>query len=557
MGILFATDNLWSCKPLNDQMITYAARLQEFLEWAQHSELGVYDAVADWVIELCQLGTGVLKQRYKREQKKVYQFRETDFGTLEQQLMLLIHDHPVVEHTSLWNLLVPSSAIDIQNSPWVQENITANWGQLQARMRGGIYQGGENLSVWRGRGQNYNAVEQALQRQDLFVPSLADKFDLKETWLEYDISAAGEPCALVCTMHLPSMTLLRLDYNPFFNQEIPFSKACYLRQAKRFYGLGLAEMLYDYQLEVSTMHNQRLDSATLANSTMFKAKTGIGIRQDEPVFPGRWFILDNPETDIIPMNVGQRFDSTVPYEQMTLTYASRRTGVNDYISGDFSPAMGYSTATVGVQQLKESAKRFDQTMREVRIALGETGTRVVELYQQFNQHGKEYLAMGQKDGAQVHQLLQFPLEWIRASVGVELTATSAALNKDVEIRTNTLVMQMLMQFYSQIMTALSYVYNPQIPPPIRQAAAQMVDGGSILMRRILDTYGIQDADRLVPELWEAIGDGQQRINAFQQAVGPGQNGAGGYPPQAGMAGAPQGFAGAQGPSQPLALASGY
>jgi hypothetical protein len=41
MGILFATDNLWSCKPLNDQMITYAARLQEFLEWAQHSELGV------------------------------------------------------------------------------------------------------------------------------------------------------------------------------------------------------------------------------------------------------------------------------------------------------------------------------------------------------------------------------------------------------------------------------------------------------------------------------------------------------------------------------------
>jgi hypothetical protein len=268
-------------------------------------------------------------------------------------------------------------------------------------------------------------------------------------------------------------------------------------------------------------------------------------------------LLDDPQNDIIPMNVGSQFDSTVPYEQMTLQYARGRTGVSDYISGDFSPAMGYSTATVGVQQLKEAAKRFDQTMREVRTALGESGTRIVELYQQFNQHGKEYLAMGPKDGQAVHEILQFPLEWIRASVGIELTATSAALNKDVEVRTNTIIMQMLTQFYGQVMTAMSYVFNPQLPPPIRMVAAQMVEGGSIMMKRLLDTYGVQDADRLIPELWEAIASGGQQLNSLQAAAGGGQAQPGGYAPASGMGGFLPGASGQAGYAQPFAGIGGF
>jgi hypothetical protein len=521
MGILFAAENLWSCKPLKPEMVQYAPRLQEFLQWAQTAELNVYSAVADWLLELSKLGTGILKSRYTRESKRVYQFRETDRGVIEQIAQLMIKDHPVVQHVSLFDFLIPATAVDIQSAPWVSERLSLTWGQMQNRVAAGIYQNPKNItSAWaRDRGGDQTRVMQAL---DAYTPGLSDKLDIWESWLDFDIGGIGEPMALVATIHLPTMSLLRVDYNPFFNQEKPYADARYLRQEKRFYGVGLCEMLDQFQDEISTMHNQRLDNATLANSTMFKARKGIGIKQDEPVFPGRWFLLDDLN-DVQPMAMGQRYDSTVPYEQLTLSYATRRTGVTDYISGADNPSIGYGTATTAVQQLREGTKRFDQVLRECRRCLGIVGTHVVELYQQFNQHGKEYLAMGQEDGQYVHQILQFPLEQIRASIGIELTATSASLNKEVEIRTNQIIMQMVMQFYQQIMQGVSYMVNPQMPPEIRYLAAEMVQGGTILMRRILDSYGVQDADALVPTLGGMIQSGSQQLNSLANAAAGAQS----------------------------------
>lgn len=541
MGILFNPDNLWSCKPLNETMVDFAPRLQEFLEWAQEAELGAYDAVADWLMELCKLGTGILKQRYTRESKRVYLWRETSEGVVEQQTEMLVKDHPVIEHVSLFDFLIPGTSKNIQDAPWCAERITLTWGQILNRMRAGIYQVPPNFNrSWlTDRG---SMMEQQMGNLDLLRPTLGDRIELWECWLDYDIQGIGQPQAIVATVHVPSQTFFRIDYNPFFTQEKPYSFARYLRQEKRFYGIGLCEMLDQFQDEISTMHNQRLDNSTLSNSSMFKAKRGAGIRQDEPVFPGRWFLLDDLD-DVVPMNMGQRYDSTINNEQLTLNYARGRTGVSDYISGADNTSINYATATTVVQQQNQGAKRFDQVLRESRRCLGETGRRVVELYQQFNQHGKEYLAMGPRDGEFVRQILQFPMELIRNAVSIELTATNAALNKEAEIRTNTVIMQMLSQFYQQLMQGMSYLVNPQMPVEIRHLAGQMINGGTILMKRILDSYGIQDAASLVPELQDALVLGQQRLSALYGAYTGNENGNAGFVPQPSMAGLPGGSSG--------------
>lgn len=548
MGLLFGPENLWSTRALRPDMIEYGRRLQEFLQWAQDSEIGAYDAVADWVLEMTKLGTGILKQRYKRDVRQVYQFRESDFGTMEKVLTVMLKDHPVLEHVSLFDFLVPSIATDIQSSPWVAERVGVTWPQLVERIKQGVYTGGDRMASWWATDRG-SPVLQEYQRLDRYVPGMGNRIDLWEAWLDWDVSGTGMRQAVVCTLHMPSQTVLRIDYNPFFNQEKPYSSARFLRQEKRFYGIGLAEMLDMFQEEASTTHNQRLDNKTLANSSMFKGRKGV-VREDEPIFPGRWFILDNLE-DVQPMPMGQRFDSTVQDEQMMLGYASKRTGVNDYIQGSFEPAMGYSTATVGVQQLREAAKRFDQTMREIRVAIGESGTRIVELYQQFNQNGKEYLVLGDEDGQALHQVLQFPIELIRKGIGIETTATSAALNKEVDIRVNTIIMQMLTQFYQQMFQGVGLMLNEQVPPPLRMLAGQMVEGGSILMRRILDGYGVQDANRLVPKLNEVLNGGAGPTGA--PAIGGGGIPNQGPPPAPGMAPGPQGIGGAQGfnPQPPM------
>lgn len=547
MGILFAPENLWSCRPLNDQWADYAPKLEEFLEYAQKHEIGAYDSVADFTMELCKLGTGILKTRYRREVKQVYQFRESDQGTLEQILQVMMKDSPSLDHVSLYDFYVPATAKNIQEAPWAAERVRLSRTQLENRVRSGLYvipPGG--FTSWYHA--NNTTMENQRQQQDAFVAGMPEECELFECWLDWDLRIdtsdpeenlyATLPQAIVATIHPESRTLVRVDFNPYFNQEKPYDFARYLRQDKRFYGIGLCEMLFMFQEEVTAMHNQRLDNATLANTTMLKGKKGIGLREDEPFIPGRIWLLDNPATDLVPMAVGQKYDSTVPYEELTMTYARRRSGVNDYVEGNSTPAVGYGAAATTMTMLKEAAKRFDQVMREVRICLGASGQRIVELYQQFNQHGKEYLVMGQKEGEMVHQILQFPLELIRKGIVVDVTATSASANKDVEIRTNTIIMQMMMQYYTQLMQAMSYVVNPQVPEPLRILALSMAQSGSILVKKILDGYGMQDADKVIPQLEDILNGGQQTLASIRGAFTGGAPGDQGFVPSPSMGALP-------------------
>lgn len=532
MGILFAPDSLWATRALRPEMVDYAPRLKEFLQWAQNHELNAYVSTAEFVLELCKLGTGVLKQRYRRETQDVYQFRETQQGISERILTMRIHDSPVQDHVSLYDFLVPATAVDIQSAPWVAERLWLTWDQYMQRVQAGIYMGSDRIrrSMAIEKGSHIEVVRQEM---DLYRPGLGDKLEIWEAWLKFDVMGRGRPMSIVATMHLPSMSLLRLDFNPFMNQEKPFSSAPFLRQEKRFYGIGLAEMLMPFQDEVSTMHNQRLDNKTLSNSTMMKAKRDAGFKDNEPIFPGRWFHVQDMG-DLEPLKMGTPFDTTLIDEQATVAYARERTGVNDYMRGTAAPHTGYSTATTTIELLQQAAKRIDQTLRDIRVCLAESGTRIVELYQQFNQGGKEFFVMGPKDGAMVHQILNFPPELMRYSMGIEVTATSAALNKEVEIRTNSLILQMVTQFNQQMLGWMQILLNPMVPQPLKTLAYQSMVGSSILMRRQLDLHGVQDIDMVVPDVREALNAGAQ------PAVGPqspaGLLGAGGAPPTPGVPG---------------------
>lgn len=535
MGILFAPSNLWSVGARRPEMMDVAPRVQEFLEWAQDNEIKPYDPVCDWMLELCKKGTGILKQRYTRKMKKVYEWRELDSGIWQQQANILLEDHPSMHHVQLADFFIPAYSTDIQEAPWTAERIMLTFDQYLERVAAGVYQNIDNFSNWWAQSRGSN-VEQNMQALDRFRPTFGKRFEMFEFWVDFDIDGDLQREALVCTIHPESRTYCRLDYNPFFNQDKPYSVARYQRVEKRFYGLGLCEMLWPFQEEVSTQHNQRLDNSTIVNSTMLKAKTGIGIREDEPIYPGRIWLLDDPTNDLMPLPMGQKYDSTVNDENLTVAYADKRTGVNDYVSGAPSAAAAYGPAYTTQQMLQAGAKRFDQTLREVRVALSESGTRVLELYQQFNQRGKEFIALGNEDGAMVHAVLQFPLDLIRKGLTVTVTAIDAANNKEARIRTNTIIMQQLMQFYQQYMQGLSYVLNPQVPPAMRQVAMDMIQGGSIIMRRILDDYGVQDASRVIPELQGAIDAQFKALATLSQGYGGGAGGNSPTPGQPGVAG---------------------
>ena len=540
LGVLFGAPNLWSCEGLKPEMLDFAARLEEYLEWAQETELKMYGTTVDWVNEIVKLGTGVLKQRYLREQKKMFEWRETPQGILQQMVLRLATDRPDVSRVALANFYVPGTARDLATAPWCAERLSLTWTQLENRVRAGIY--APDLLVKIGayfRSQQpvspYARYETEQEMLDHFMPSHRDKFELFEFWTEYDIDGDGEPETLVCTLHEPTRAYARIDYNPFFHQEKPYSLARFIRQEGSIYGLGLCEILEMAQAEVSTMHCQRIDNGTIRNSVLFKARRGSGVKADEAVWPGRIFLMDSTE-DLVPMPMGYEAQSTLQEEEALINYYRGRTGISAYDRGGAgTPAISYSTATTTVQMLQQGRLRLDQTLREIQSALAETGQRVVELYQQFSQGQKPYLVMGDKDGEVVNEILQFPLDTIRLGVAIKVTATNAQLNKETRIRTDQVIFGLVTQFYQQLFQGMAIVVNPQYPPPLRVLAAQMVQGGLILARRILDAYGQQDLDRIIPDMEQLNATTQGLANlGIGGPVGPGQAiGGGGGAPGAG------------------------
>lgn len=543
IGIIYGPKNVWSVQALRPDMVDYAPRVDEFLSWAQDAELNMYPAIADWIQEIVKLGTGVLKQRYVRESKKVYEWRDTAQGTIEQQLRRLVKDSPEVNRVALPDFYVPASCgIDLQKAAWCAERFKLSYNQYVSRVNAGIYAGDSRLRGWmagRSQATRGGQYERAFQELDFYVPSYSDELELYEFWLDYDIDGDGEAEALVCTIHVDSQTYLRVDYNPFFNQEKPYSVARYIRQEGRFYGIGLCEIDDQFQDAASTMTNQRLDNATLMNMVMFKGKANAGISENEPFFPGKTKLLSNLD-DWQPMAVGQKADTTIPNEELLMSYAQRRTGISDYLSGAQSDSLNYSTATTAISMLREGKKRFDQVLRECRVALSETGTRVLELYQQFNQGGKPFMVMGDKDGAMVQRVLTFPTEIVRLGLFVDVASANGAQNKETEIRTNQIIFGLVMQFYQQLIEGLMLVNNPQAPPMVRQAAFEMVVGGTVLARRILDAYGQQDVDKIIPDLEALVNAGQPQPPAPPAQLGPGGGPPVGGPPM------DQGFGGPAG-----------
>lgn len=543
MGVLYSSPNLWSCEALKPEMLEFAPRLEEFLEWAQEQELDMYETTRDFVIELCKLGTSVIKQRYSRQQKQMFEWRETPQGVIQQMTLKLASNHPEVSHVSLPNFWLPATVTKLKHAAWCAERLVLSWQQLDARVRAGIYRPDAMDRIgayWRAsQGFNrstpfwgtqpstpYQFYQQGQERLDHFIPSLRDTFEVFEFWPTFDIFGTGEPVELVCTIHIPTRTYLRIDLNPFFHQEKPYSAARFMVVEDRFYGMGLCEMLEMAQVETSTMHCQRIDNGTIRNTALFKAKRGGVIKADEPVWPGRIFLVDNPQTDMEPMQMGYQAESTIPEEELLINYARQRSGVSTYEQGGAgNPAISYSTATTTIQMIQQGRLKLDGTLREIQKALSETGQRVTELYQQFNQGDKAIQVMGDKDGNIVNQIFQFPLDTIRLGVSVKVTATTSQLNKQTRIQTDQVVYALVTQFYQQLFQGMAVVVNPQVPPPLRVLAAQMIQGGLVLARRILDAYDLQDIDSIIPDM-EQLQNVTQSLGG-QPQLGPGPGLAGG------------------------------
>jgi hypothetical protein len=204
--------------------------------------------------------------------------------------------------------------------------------------------------------------------------------------------------------------------------------------------------------------------------------------------------------------------------------------------------------------LEEGARRPDLTLKDLRKCLSEVGIRVIQLIQQHaepkeNAQGETLLAaslsvLGQEAGMEVVKRLGLPLSNAEYGLGVNLTATSATANKEVQKQAFMGLLQLQMQI-APAMTQLIMQAIQAWGTPVGQVALDSAQGLAFTMKRLFEQFDIRNLNEVVPKLpkdpVQAIGDPLAAL----QFLPPGSGAPQGAPEPSGM-GASAGFAGAGG-----------
>ena len=362
-------------------------------------------------------------------------------------------------------------------------------------------------------------VDQTVRQENKYQPFENRKIRFFEVWAKYDANGDGFEEDVVCWFHLESLQILRILHNPFMHGKWPFHVTQYLPNFG-IYGKGIAEIDEWAQNMTTILLNAQIHNVLLSNTQMFAAPLGSNIQPGEAIYPGKvWMVAPGEEMKSIQM--GQVHPSIFQSLSGMMQFAEMRTGVSEIRQGNLSGLPSRTPATSLLSILREGNKRFDMILNNTRDVHSEMGLR---MFQNVAQHFRDdplawkmffEQALGQQDAAYVLEVLSGSVASIEESFGVELTATAAQVNKEVEKQSFIGLMQIVGQIGAQLVQVAQLIMQSPPGTPVYETGAAMFTGGVQLLKQLLQRFDIQNPSEYLGNL-EAIAAGIQ-----QQSQGAG------------------------------------
>jgi hypothetical protein len=539
MGLVWATHPLWaflsyvkSGSPIEMKRNEEERRtLEDFMDIVgfEPSELNLHEVEALWYTDAANLGTSFVGLNVDNQEEAVvtgYTETKDKFkGTLRS-----IYEGPKVCNLRHEDI-VSDPARSLEASLFVAKCCHLKRFELEERgfKRHYSKKAVATLMEHPDRHQPIEQVRQENSDQGITTPPRPEstaEWDLWECYLPW--WNAGRKYRLIVTYHVATRTVVRQVFNFFPNNELPIKRAKLGYRTNGLYGHGYAELLEIYQEELSTVHNQRLDNATVANIRALRVSPRArALDANCELFPAA--LLIGEQNEIESVQVGDVYPSTFKNEEMTLELVARRAGITPAVSGAGTGGMmrrpqQYSAqGTLAVMQENNSVVGFATS--EFRHAHTQLGSSLVHMYAKFGTAGKE--AMFGMDA----QLLQSALDKFAQERGlhIPIRASTGSLNREIEKQTGVIVAGLLQRHYTATAQLIQAMANPMAPPDAKEYFNSVILATELLHKRIIKDFGYERPELFVPE-----------------AKGTSQPQGGGALPQGGMAsgGAPPQGAGA-------------
>lgn len=531
---VIAAEPMIRMKTEDEDFSAFALDFEEFLQLYGQEKLDLEELLDSWVPEVTILGTGILETTNWRDQRACGRWDPLTSTFIKETYVR--HSGPMVFHVPIEDFWIRPTWQDIQRAPWCGKELRLSWSEVKDMAFSGELNPEfvARIARWDGSGnQQVPSTVRADEVIEKFQPNLRNIYTIHELAVRWDVDGDGLDEEIMVYFHRPSRTILRRKFNNFYKGRRPWSVGRYKRLSHRFYGEGVAESLEHLQEEISTIHNQRLDNATIANLRIILVSKLIqGLRPGDRLWSGKIVKVTNVKEDVGTLQLGEVYPSTVQNESIAQNYVREVSGASETAMGQSQP-VSRTTATAQMALLEELNRRFDKPLRGIRRTLRDVHRQLADLFYEQGTGGLAVEWLGQTRGQRVEGFLQLPPELINKKLKMSVTATRSSNNREVEFQTQIAVMNLINEMGKQ-MLGLTQGLAPQatgliaheliktLRPVFRKVMAYAEAGDPDAAVAVLDVL-----ERILPapEDMGGMGAARQAENAsLASGRGPGADG---------------------------------
>ena len=436
-----------------------------YLKDKANYDQGAVAAIDKWVWDWITIGSGVLKLRWDVSLEKYKDIEESfevdmvqevdDEGNIVEIPKIQRFEEPIdrIEKTFEGPVFETINFEDIcivkgdgcpQRADFVIERtfLTAselwtlvdrkvfNKKSVEKVIQGGndYYQGSINQDVKSMRSQNSG-------EDNLTNETEIDRYEFLESYINMDVDGSGVNSKVVTWTHVRSKEICGANYLRRMHQsgKVPYFKADYHLRRNQEHGIGIIEMMYPLSVEMDAMHNMRIDFGILSTMPFgFYRPTSSMEPEKLNLEPGALIPVDNPQTDIVFPNLGNRTSFGMQEEQAIMNMLERLSGVNEMTMGMMGQQGAARTATGAQALVNESSANLDVHLRRLNIAWKDVLKFLFTMLQQRMPDGLEFRLTGD-DGADRFRQVQTKDE-IKGHYDIEIDSNSSSSNRMIRIQ---------------------------------------------------------------------------------------------------------------------------
>ena len=512
LGLLYATHPLWAFQDFrkvdpNDTAKFEAAErerrtLEDFMDLVGYepSELDLYRLEGLWYTDAARLGTAFLKVGFEQN-LEVTNIGYTSSKSKIQGDESTIYSGPRVHKLRHEDVALTPDAPTPSEAEFVYHVRTLRRKALEERSFTGAYDKAMVAKIIQtpDRQRPSQQKNEELQDQGITVRGV---FDATAEWDIYECYYAwwhnDRKYRIIDSYHKATKTVLRRVFNFLPDNELPILRARMGYRTDGMYGHGMAELLERYQEELSTVHNQRLDNATAANTRALRVSPRArNLDSNVELYP--MALLVGEKDDIEAITIADVYPSSFENETMTLGHVQSRAGISPAISGSGgggiqSKKSNAYTAMGTLATMQESNSRVNLEASDFRHAHVKLGSLLAAMYSKFGV-GDRAKTFGLDADALTSALREFD----KNRLGIPIRASTASLNREMDKQSDMLLAGMMQRHYTAIGQLMQAMSSPMVPDDVKDYMQKTVRSLDRFMKRVLRDFGYDQPDKYIPE----------------------------------------------------------